>query len=115
MNVKKILTELGRADKNIVVYDPKATAAAGAISTEQNIDKIKAYLKAALLDSSAAYLTSDAFYAYRNYKNKVFGVSDNSIPADYAVGITRELMGWELSNLYIDMYFLKMMQNVYFV
>lgn len=105
LNVKKILTELGRADKNIVVYDPKATAAAGAISTEQNIDKIKAYLKAALLDSSAAYLTSDAFYAYRNYKNKVFGVSDNSIPADYAVGITRELMGWELSNLYIDMYF----------
>lgn len=105
LNVKKILAALGRDDKSVVVYDPKMTAAAGEISAEDNGDKIKAYLKAAVLDSSAAYLTSDAFYARRDFKNKVFDVSDTSIPADYAVGITRELMGWELSNLYIDMYF----------
>ncbi len=106
IDVKRFLGELGLSRlKKVSVYDAEATAAAAMLMSAENSDKIKAYLKAAVLDSSARYLNTEAFNAYLEYKNNMLGTDERSIPSDYAVGTVSGLMEWELSQLYIDRYF----------
>ncbi|MDO5310383.1 MAG: M13-type metalloendopeptidase [Clostridia bacterium] len=106
IDVKKFLGELGLTRlKKVSVYDADAAVAAAKLMSAANTDKIKAYLKAAVLDTSAKYLNTEAFNAYLEYKNNMLGTDERSIPSDYAVGTVSGLMEWELAQLYIDRYF----------
>lgn len=106
IDVKRFLSELGLSRlKKVSVYDMDAAVAAARLMTAANSDKIKAYLKAAVLDSSAKYLNTEAFNAYLEYKNNMLGTNEHSIPSDYAAGTVYKLMEWELAQLYIERYF----------
>ena len=91
--------------KNYIVYDDELAGYINTIITNQEIDKIKAYLKASVLDSSSVYLSTSMFDAYQKYQNKLYGTNTDAIPADYAVSIVQELLGWELGSMYIEEYF----------
>lgn len=106
IGIQKYFTNLGFVNaKSALVYDKLYARTADSLLSEQNIDKIKAYLKAAVLDSAAPYLTTAAFNAAQKFSNAAYGTAANLIPSDYAASITQELSGWELGSLYIDMYF----------
>lgn len=106
LGIQKYFTNLGFTNaKSALVYDKLYTRTADSLLIEQNINKIKAYLKASVLDSAAPYLTTAAFNAAQEFSNAAYGTAANLIPSDYAVSITQELSGWELGSLYIDMYF----------
>lgn len=118
IDTNKILTELcGSKIKDIIVYDEAVTKKAAALcnaDSSENIKAVKAYLKASVLDKMALYMTTDSFNAYKKYQSKLSGMSyedDNSIPSDYSVAITREIMGWEIGKLYVDMYFPKSIKD----
>lgn len=114
IDTDKILTELcGGKIKSIIVYDEAATKKAAALcnaDSAENIQAVKAYLKASVLDKMALYMTTENFNAYKKYQSRLSGAAyedDNTIPSDYSIAITREIMGWEIGKLYVDMYFPK--------
>lgn len=106
IDIKKYFDALGFGKaKAALVYNIELAKVADALFIEKNIDKIKAYLKAAVLDYSAPYLTTDMFDAAQEFSNSIYNATLDQIPADYATAITQELAGWELGSIYIDTYF----------
>lgn len=91
--------------KEIIIYDKNLVNTVGMLLNEENLEKIKAYLSASVLDASALYLTTDMFNAYSECGNKLSGTESSEIPSDYAAAITEELLGWELGSIYVDEYF----------
>ena len=101
-NIINYLDKLGYNNaKSVLVYDKLYTRTADSLMTENNLPRLKAYLKAMILDTSALYLTPEIFDAYQSFR---LGDS-TAIASDYAVSITESLAGWEIGSLYIDMYF----------
>lgn len=106
IDIQRYFKEYGFCDiKNAAVYSIPYALAADELFTPENADKIKSYLKASVLDSSAMYLTTETFGAYVDFQNNTFGSSLDLIPSDMAFGIVEELLGWELGAMYIDTYF----------
>lgn len=106
IDADRYLTALGfDSAKKFMIYDREAVLAADALFKEENIEGLKAYLKAAVLDTSAPYLTAESFAAAQEFNNFVYGTNFDDIPADFSTTITQELLGWELGSMYIDIYF----------
>lgn len=105
INITKYLKALGfEKAKTIMVYNKKYPQAVSEYLTDKSLGEAKAYLKASLLDSTSAYLTTASFNARQDYYNKLYGTKSNFIPSDYAVGAVQSFMGWELGRLYVNMY-----------
>ncbi len=106
IDIEKYFKKLGfERAKKVLVYNGTQLEAADELFVEKNTDKLKAYLKAAVLDYSAPYLTTDSFNAALEFNNFDYNALYEQIPADYAVSITQELLGWEIGSMYIDTYF----------
>ncbi len=106
IDINKYLKVLGFENaKKFMIYNRDAVLKTDKLFKQENKEALKAYLKAAVLDASAPYLTGEAFAAAQEFKNSVYGTDFDDIPADFASAITEELLGWELGSMYIDIYF----------
>ncbi len=106
IKIEKYLTDHAFDDvKNTAVYSIPYALAADELFVREHLDKIKAYLKASVLDFSSMYMTTETFEAYLDFQNSLTGSSADLIPTDMALGIVEELLGWELGAMYIDLYF----------
>lgn len=106
INIKKYLAGFGFENiKSATVYNKKLAKEINSLFKPQNLSTIKLFLKASVLDASSLYLTSDAFEAYIDFQDKLTGTVSDLIPSDYAVYIIQEFLGWELGQMYIDLYF----------
>lgn len=106
INLENYLRALGysRID-SVIVYDEELAHTINSVLTIENLDVIKAYIKAAVLDYSSLYLNSELFDAHQNYINEISGVESKVAPSAYAVSITQSLMGMELGEEYVERYF----------
>lgn len=106
IDIKKYMSYVGFVSaKEVMLYSESFLNAADGLLTKDNLEYLKAYLKVAVLDMSALYLTTDMFDACREYECSIYGGEANQIPSDYATEIVESLLGWELASMYIDMYF----------
>ncbi len=106
INFDEYIQELGYSGVDeIIVYDEKLADYINTLITRDNINVLKQYLKAAVLDCSALYLNEEMFDAYQNYINDISGVSTKVSPSAYAVTITQSIMGLELGEAYVERYF----------
>lgn len=101
----KFLKQFGfPTDCSAVINDIAAAEKANSIWNQQNIGLIKDYLRASVLDNTAMYLDSETFLIWRDYKDEISGTKSGALPADYAVSVTEELLGWDLAKLYTEKY-----------
>ncbi len=108
IDLSKYLADCGYSyPTEIAVYDAERIKTVDSLIKNENLDNLKAYLKAAVLDYMAPYLTSDTFKAYRDYEDSISGIKTNLIPADFSVDIVESMLGWELGKLYVEEYFLE--------
>ena len=106
IGIVKYIKNLGYdSAEDVVIYDRGLARAINHELRPQNVKIIKQYLKAAVLDSSAMYLNSELFDAYRNYINAIGGTDSKIAPSAYAVTITQSLTGMELGEEYVERYF----------
>ncbi len=106
IDIKKYLSAYGYGGaKKVQIYNEELAKEINKQLKPNNLETIKAYLKASVLDSSALYLTADTFEACESYREKQTGMKSDLIPSDYAVYILQEMLGWELGKIYIDAYF----------
>lgn len=105
-NITKYIKSLGYENTgSVIVYDKELAKVINSVFVRDNINTLKQYLKAAVLDYSALYLNSEMYTAYQNYINEISG-TDSKIPSSaYAVTITQSILGMELGEEYIERYF----------
>lgn len=88
----------------MVVYDLPLAEEINKIFVQENIELLKNYLRASVMDGSALYLNSEAFFVWRDYQDALNGTKSDAIAADYAVNMVEELLGWDLAKLYVEKY-----------
>ncbi len=105
IDIGKYLKYLGfsSVDKILIYNLPLAETVNGLLISD-NLELIKDYMRAAVMDVSAMYLNTDAFLVKRGYKDKLNGTESGALPADYAVTNVEELLGWDLAKLYVEKY-----------
>ncbi len=113
VDMGKYFSDVGfsKTDK-VLVYDESLAKTVANVIKNEDIENIKAYLKASVLDTSAMYLNTEMFNAWQTYQNKLYGESYDSIPSDYGTDIVGSLLGWELGELYIEKYFSENSKNI---
>lgn len=105
LNAEKFVKELGLPTKNgMVVYDLPLAEKVNAVFKKENLELLKDYLRASVMDGSALYLNSEAFLVWRGYQDVLNGTESGVLPADYAVSMVEELLGWDLAKLYVERY-----------
>lgn len=103
IDIVKYFEDIGFKDvRRLIVYDEEFAGFVNRIFSETETETLKSYLKAAVLDASAIYLSTDTFDAYLTYQNKLNGTNVDVIPSDYAMSAVCELLGWELGSLYVE-------------
>ena len=101
----KFLQHLGfPTDSKILIYDLPLAEKVNSIWKTENMELIKDYMRASVMDGSAMYLDSDAFAVWCGYQDALSGMQSGALLADYAVSITEELLGWDLAKLYVERY-----------
>ncbi len=106
IKISEYIEDLGyNSADNIIVFDKELAKAINGELKSWNLDNLKQYLKAALLDCSALYLNSAMFDAHRNYIDEISGTESAISSSAYAVTITQSLLGMELGEKYIERYF----------
>ena len=105
IDIGKYLKYLGfsSVDK-ILIYDLPLAETVNGLFLSDNLELIKDYMRAAVMDGSAMYLNTEAFLIKRDYQDKLTGVESGVLPADYAVTNVEELLGWDLAKLYVEKY-----------
>lgn len=100
------LNTVGYTDADeMVIFDEGLARTINSVINRSNLDTLKLYLKAAVLDYSAFYLNTDMYNAYETYTNYMGGTSAKVDPAMYATSITQDILGLELGRIYIQKYF----------
>ncbi|MBR5152107.1 MAG: M13 family metallopeptidase [Clostridia bacterium] len=105
LDIEKYLKELGfGSGEDVLFYDLSLAKEVDTIWTEENFSILKDYLRASVMDGSSVYLNTDAFLIWREYQDTLNGVESGVLPADYAISMVEELLGWELAELYVKAY-----------
>lgn len=105
IKLNKLLKQMELTEVNeVLVYNKPLLDLVNDLLVDENVDLLKDYMLASVMDTSAKYLNNEAFAIWRDYRDKLSGVKSGAITADYAVNIVEELLGWELSKLYINEY-----------
>lgn len=99
------LHELGLDNaKELVIYDLPLAKKVNEICTEENLELLKDYLRASVMDGAALYLNTESFLIWRGYQDALNGTESQASPGDYAVQFVEELLGWDLATLYVKEY-----------
>lgn len=105
LDAEKFLKLLGLSQaEEMVVYDLPLAEKVNQIFQKDNLELLKNYLRASVMDGSAMFLNSDAFFIWRDYQDALNGTESDVLPADYAVSMVEELLGWDLAKLYVERY-----------
>ena len=105
VDLSHYIKELGFSNvETIACYDLPLAQKANALFTDENLDLLKDYLRASVMDGSALYLNTDAFEIWLDYQNSLTGMNIQASPADYAVQFVEEFLPWDLANLYVKKY-----------
>lgn len=105
LDITVFLNELGFSGVDtMVVYDLPLTREVNKVFVSENLELLKDYLRASVMDGSAMYLNTDAFLIWRSYQDAINQTESQVMPADYAVEMVEELLGWDLAKLYAERY-----------
>ncbi len=105
IDVETYLEKLGfHGAETVVVYDLPLAGAVNEIFGKEELALLKDYLRASVMDGAALYLNSDAFSLWQDYQNALNQTEAKAYPADYAVQMTEDLLGWDLAKLYTERY-----------
>ncbi len=105
LNFSLFAKELGFQNTNaLAVYDLPLVREINEVFQKENLELIKDYLRASVMDGSSLYLNSDAFAIWQKYQNTLNGTQAQASPADYAIQFVEELLPWDLAKLYIEKY-----------
>lgn len=108
IDLSKYLSDCGYPySSEISVYNIENLKTADRLINSDNLDKLKAYMKASVLDYMAPYLTTETFNAWRSYQNDISGIITNLIPSDLSTDIVESMLGFELGAIYVEEYFLE--------
>ncbi len=88
----------------LAVYDLPLAKEINAVFQKENLELIKDYLRASVMDGSALFLNTSAFSVWEKYQNTLNGTQTQASPADYAVQFVEELLPWDLASLYVKNY-----------
>ncbi len=88
----------------LLVYDLPLAKEVDALWQKENLELLKDYLRASVMDGAAVYLNTDAFLVWRGYQDALNGVESGVLPSDYAVSMVEELLSWDLANIYVQRY-----------
>ena len=105
LDTDKYLKLLGfPTDSPLLVYDLQTAEKVNKLWETNNSELIKDYLRLSVMDGAAMYLNTDSFMIWREYSDAVSGVKSGALPADYAVSVVEELLGWDLAKIYSERY-----------
>lgn len=103
IDVSAFLKELGFSENSeLVVYDLRLAKKADSLFVPENLELIKDYLRASVMDGSATYLNTEAFMIWRDYQDELNGTMSQALTSDYAISIVDELLGWDMAKLYVE-------------
>ncbi|MBQ4145222.1 MAG: S-layer homology domain-containing protein, partial [Clostridia bacterium] len=103
IDISAFLKELGFSENSeVVVYDLRLAKKVDSLFVPENLELLKDYLRASVMDGSSTYLNTDAFMIWRDYQNALNGTDSQALPSDYAISIIDELLGWDLAKLYVE-------------
>ena len=92
------------AEEALLVYDLNLAKEVDTLWKKENLELLKDYLRASVMDGAAVYLNTDAFLVWRGYQDALNGVESGVLPSDYAMSMVEELLSWELANIYVQRY-----------
>lgn len=105
IDIGKYLKYLGFASVDeILIYDLPLAETVNGLFTGNNLELIKDYMRASVMDGSAMYLNTDAFFIWRDYQDELSGIESSVMPGDFAISNVEELLGWDLAKLYVKKY-----------
>ncbi len=105
VDIKKYLSHFGINSVNeILIYDLSLAQKANSYIVYNNLELIKDYLRAAVMDGCSIYLNSDAFAVWKEYQDELNGIESNVYMTDYAINTVEELLSWDLAKLYVEKY-----------
>ncbi|MBQ2614514.1 MAG: S-layer homology domain-containing protein [Clostridia bacterium] len=103
LDVNAYLKALGfETQAELLVYDLPLAKKTDSLWKKQNLELLKDYLRASVLDGAAIYLNTDAFLVWREYQDTLNGVESGVLPGDYAMSMVQELLGWDIAKIYVE-------------
>ncbi len=105
LNLLSYVKTLGFPDtKSLAFYDITLAQKINQVFETEDLELLKDYLRASVMDGSSLYLDSAAFAIWQKYQNTLSGTVTHASPADYAVQFVEEFLPWDLAFLYVERY-----------
>ncbi|TVX89754.1 M13-type metalloendopeptidase [Paenibacillus agilis] len=106
VDMKQVLTSmnLNHAD-TIIVMDEKLAQKGAAFMTEANLDVLKAYAKAKLLDETSLLLSDEIRKVTLDFYAMIYGVSEQKADKEVALDLTSAAMGPYLEQMFAEKHF----------